>query len=257
MGARPQNTRTENNITGFKRSGFLITFELHSENIWRYEFYYTLVCLHLQAIAADGTCFQKTGIGHLWIMVKANTAPRGFREKTFSMEEYIMKKFVFVLLAVLLVSLPVLGQSDELRNLTDTQLRSLFESVKAEITRRGLDAVEMTLQEGKYIIGRDIPAGSYRITCLSTEGESLNNMYNSLGSAYDNLDSSSGTNWGSLFGALGGMMQELSELEVEILGSYGDVLNRVTLKKDASADITLSEGTALQISEGTAKLISK
>ena len=168
-----------------------------------------------------------------------------------------MKKFVFVLLAVLLVSLPVLGQSDELRNLTDAQLRSLYESVKSEISRRGLDAVEMTLQEGKYIIGKDIPAGSYRITCISTEGESLNNMYNSLGSAYDNLDSSSGTNWGSLFGALGGMMQELSELEVEILGSYGDVLNRVTLKKDASADITLSEGTALQISEGTAKLISK
>ena len=48
-----------------------------------------------------------------------------------------------------------------------------------------------------------------------------------------------------------------SELEIEILGDYGDVLKRVTLKKDASADIVLSEGTALQISEGTAKLTSK
>ena len=168
-----------------------------------------------------------------------------------------MKKFVFVLLAVLIVALPVLGQTDEIRSLSDAQLQSLYESVKAEMSRRGLDAVEMTLQAGKYIIGKDIPAGTYQITCLSTEGEALNNMYNSLGSAYDSLDSSSGTNWGNLFGALGGMMESISEMEIEILGDYGDVLKKVTLKKDASTDITLSEGTALQISEGSAKLISK
>ena len=168
-----------------------------------------------------------------------------------------MKKFVFVLLMILLVSLPVLGQADEVRNLTDAQLRSLYESIKAEMTRRGLDSVEMTLREGKYIIGKDIPAGSYTITCLSTEGEDLNNMYNSLGSAYNSLDSNRGTDWGSLFGALGGMMEDISELEIEILGDYGDVLKRVTLKKDASVDLSLNEDTALQISEGTAKISSR
>ncbi len=167
-----------------------------------------------------------------------------------------MKKFVFVLLVLLIAALPALGQDEQLRNLSDAQLQSLFESVKAEISRRGLNAVEMTLQEGKYIIGRDIPAGSYTITCLSTEGESLNNVYSSLGSAYDSMDNS-GTSWGNLFGALGSMMEEISELEIEILGDYGDVLKKVSLKKDASADITLNEGTALQISEGTAKLISR
>ena len=82
-------------------------------------------------------------------------------------------------------------------------------------------------------------------------------MYSSLGSAYDSMDSSSGTNWGSLFGALGGMMEEISELEIEILGDYGDVLKKVTLKKDASTDLVLNEGTALKITEGTAKLVSK
>ena len=167
-----------------------------------------------------------------------------------------MKKLVLTFVLLLLAVMPVLGQADEVRNLTDSQLRSLYETVKAEMSRRGLDEVEMTLQEGKYIIGKDIPAGNYRITCLSTDGESLNNMYSSLGSAYDSLDSSSGTSWSSLFGALGGMMEEISELEIDILGDYGDVLKHFTLKKDASADITLSEGTALQISEGTAKLIS-
>ena len=168
-----------------------------------------------------------------------------------------MKKILLVLFALLIVSLPVLGQTNELMNLSDTQLQSLYESVKAEIARRGLGVSERTLHEGKYVIGRDIPAGNYTITCVSTEGESLNNLYNSLGSAYDSLDSSSETSWGNLFGALGGMMEEISELEIEILGDYGDVLKRVTLKKDGSADLTLSEGTALQISEGTAKLVSK
>ena len=168
-----------------------------------------------------------------------------------------MKKLVFVLLAVLIIALPVLGQTDEIRGLSDAQLQSLYESVKAEMARRGLDAAEITLQKGKYIIGKDIPAGTYQIVCLSTEGEALNNIYSSLGSAYDSLDSSSETNWSSLFGALGGMMESISEMEVEILGDYGDVLKKVTLKKDAWTDITLSEGTALQISEGTAKLISR
>lgn len=167
-----------------------------------------------------------------------------------------MKKYLILLFVMLFTVIPVMGQTDEVRNLSDAQLRSLYETVKVEMTRRGLDSIEMTLQEGKYIIGKGIPAGSYTITCLSTEGESLNNMYSSLGSAYDSMDSSV-TSWSNLFGALGGMMEEISELEVEVLGDYGDVLKKVTLKKDASVDITLNEGTALQISEGTAKLITK
>ncbi len=89
------------------------------------------------------------------------------------------------------------------------------------------------------------------------EIKSFQYMYSSLGSAYSSLDSNSGTDWSSLFGALGGMMEDISELEIEILGDFGDVLKRINLKKDASVDLTLSEGTALQISEGTAKLISR
>ncbi len=166
-----------------------------------------------------------------------------------------MKKIVFILFLMLLAVLPVQGQTDQVRNLSDAQLQSLYETVKAEMSRRGLDKVEMTLREGKYIIGKDIPAGSYTITCLSTDGEDINNVYGSLGSAYDSM--LGGDSWSNLFGALGNMMEEVSELEVEILGDYGDVLRRVTLKKDASADLTLNEGTALKISEGSAKLVTR
>ena len=168
-----------------------------------------------------------------------------------------MKKYLLVALVLLFAVMPVLGQNDEVRQLTDAQLKSLYEAVKAEMSRRGLDEVDMTLAEGRYIIGKDIPAGNYTITCLSTEGESIGGVYDSLGSAYDSLTGSSNNSWSSLFGALGNMMEEVSELEIEILGDYGDVLKKVTLKKDASTDITLSEGTALKISEGSARIISK
>ena len=168
-----------------------------------------------------------------------------------------MKKFLFALLALLVLAMPVMAQNIDISTLPDADLQYLYELIKTEMSRRGLDSVEVTLGEGKYIVGRDIPAGNYTIVCLSTEGESLSGMYNSLGSAYDSLSGDGSTAWGDLFGALGNMMNTLSELEVSVLGDYGDVLRKVTLKKDASVDLTLSAGTALQISEGTAKLIMK
>ena len=168
------------------------------------------------------------------------------------------KRWIVLIVSVLLlaISMPIFAQQSEVINLSDAQLKELYEIVKEEMTRRGLDAVEISLAEGRYIIGKDIPAGSYTITCISTEGESIGGAYDSLGSAVDSL-SGTGDAWANLFGALGGLMEEVSELRVEILGDYGDVLKSVTLKKDASADITLQEGTALKISDGSAKLISK
>ena len=50
------------------------------------------------------------------------------------------------------------------------------------------------------------------------------------------------------------MMEEISELEIEILGDYGDVLKKAMLKKDASVVLTLSEESLLQISEGIANI---
>ena len=167
------------------------------------------------------------------------------------------KTILFVILAILILSLPSFAQESEVKNLSDEQLKALYEVIKAEMTLRGLDKVELTLAEGKYIIGRDIPAGDYTITCTGTDGESMGSAYGSLGSAYDSLTGNDNNAWANLFGALGGLMETVSELKVEILGDYGDVLKTVTLKKDASVDITLQEGTALQISEGSAKIISK
>ena len=118
------------------------------------------------------------------------------------------------------------------------------------------EKISKTLRDGKYIIGKDIPAGKYLITCLETEGERIGGAYSSLGSAYDALDDSSDGNWSSLFSSLGNMMGDLSEMEVEILGDYGDVLRSVSMKAGDTVELKLEEKTALQISEGSCTIES-
>ena len=109
-----------------------------------------------------------------------------------------------------------------------------------------------TLREGKYIIGEDIAPGTYTLTCTATAGEQMKDAYGSLGSAFDALDGDGG--YGALFGALGGMMEDVIDLTVEILGDYGDVLKRYDMKAGDSLKITLQAKTALKITDGSCTL---
>ena len=109
-----------------------------------------------------------------------------------------------------------------------------------------------TLREGKYIVGEDIEAGAYTLTCTATAGEQMKDAYGSLGSAFDALDGNGG--YGSLFGALGGMMEDVIDMTVEIVGDYGDVLKRYDMKAGDSIKITLKARTALKITDGSCTL---
>ena len=134
-------------------------------------------------------CIRKTGTGNGSRIFTHKYAESIVLQRLISiiLWRYTMRKFIFVVFVLLFAVLPVMGQADQVRNLSDADLRTLYEIVKSEMSRRGLDAVEMTLSEGKYIIGKDIPAGTYTITCLSTKGEELSGVYDSLGSAYDSM----------------------------------------------------------------------
>ena len=105
------------------------------------------------------------------------------------------------------------------------------------------------LREGKYIIGEDIEAGTYTLTCIATAGEQMNDTYGSLGSAFDAIEG--GNEFGSLFGMLGGMAEDYVDMTVEIIGDYGDVLKTNTMKAGDTMSITLKEETALQITDGS------
>ena len=106
------------------------------------------------------------------------------------------------------------------------------------------------LREGKYIIGEDIAPGAYTLTCTATAGEQMNDAYGSLGGALDALDGG-GNEFGALFGMLGGMAEDVIDMTVEIVGDYGDVLKRYDMKAGDSLPITLKEGTALKITDGS------
>lgn len=112
---------------------------------------------------------------------------------------------------------------------------------------------DRVLREGKYIIGEDIPAGTYTLTCTATAGEEMNDAYGSLGSAFDALGGN-GNEYASLFGMLGGMAENYMDMTVEILGDYGDVLRSYSLKSGDSMSIALKEQTALQITDGSCTL---
>ena len=105
------------------------------------------------------------------------------------------------------------------------------------------------LREGKYIIGEDIEAGTYTLTCIATAGEQMNDTYGSLGSAFDAIEG--GNEFGSLFGMLGDMAEDYVDMTVEIIGDYGDVLKTYSMKTGDTMSITLKEETALQITDGS------
>ena len=46
-------------------------------------------------------------------------------------------------------------------------------------------------------------------------------------------------------------------MTVEILGDYGDVLNTWTLKAGENLRITLNEGTALSIKDGSCQMVAE
>ena len=80
------------------------------------------------------------------------------------------------------------------------------------------------------------------------------NRLNRRNSTYGCLYSSLGELYGGSDSPLGDMMGDLINAEVQILGDYGTVLKSWELKAGDSIKITLSEKTALQISEGTCVL---
>ena len=106
-----------------------------------------------------------------------------------------------------------------------------------------------TLRSGKYIIGEDIRAGQYTLTCIETEGEHMKDAYGALGDMLDAMDGGEG--YGSMFNAFGGMFETYGGMTVEIVGDYGDVLKPCTVKTGDVVRVTLREGTALRISDGS------
>lgn len=167
-----------------------------------------------------------------------------------------MKKIVSLLLVMLLLACSAAyAESIDVAGMPDDELIALYESVKAEMQERGIShSSSKTLIEGKYIVGEDIEPGDYIITCTQSIGDDLQDAYSGLGDMYDSLPDTEGV--GNVFDAFGSMMGGIGAT-VEILGDYGDVISTTMLKTGESVDISLKEGTALNITDGTFTLEQK
>ena len=166
-----------------------------------------------------------------------------------------MKKLLSTLLALslalALLSSAAFADSGAFSTYSDAELRQIYDAVRQEMLNRGLKlSQELTLREGKYIVWQDIEPGPYTIKCTQTSGETYGGLYSSLGDLYGGADSA----LGGLIGSLGGMMSDIINAEVKIIGDYGTVLKSFELKAGESARITLEKNTAVQISEGTCVL---
>ncbi len=166
-----------------------------------------------------------------------------------------MKKLLSVLI-ILALALALLGSTafaagaDDLSKLSDDDLKQLYEAVRQEMIARGIPlAQEVTLRDGKYVVGEDILPGTYTLKCVETFGETYGDAYSALGGA-------AGGDLGGMMGALGGLMGDMINAQVEVLGDYGAVLKSFEMKTGDTVRITLAEKTALQISDGTCLLIA-
>ena len=164
-----------------------------------------------------------------------------------------MKKLFSTLLVLCLAFclFSISASADSISDYSDDQLKQLYELVRDEMIKRGLPlAREISLREGKFIVGQDIQPGTYTLKCTETFGETYGDAYSSLGGLF-------GDELRGLMGSLGGMMSDMINAEAEIIGNYGTVLKSFELKSGDSVRITLEEGTALQLSDGAFILISE
>lgn len=75
-----------------------------------------------------------------------------------------MRKFVVLLLTIMLFAVPVLASDTiDLKSMSDKDLLKLQENVQTEIKDRGIDRGSEILM-GRYIVGTDIKPGKYEFT---------------------------------------------------------------------------------------------
>ena len=73
----------------------------------------------------------------------------------------------FFLICILLIPIAA-AESLDLSSMTDDEIVDLYDKLTNEIVTRGMEKTA-TLPAGKYIAGKDIPVGSYIITCSTDE----------------------------------------------------------------------------------------
>ena len=170
------------------------------------------------------------------------------------MKRYLFMTIVMSMCFCLLPASAAEPIKESVPGLSDEELMDLYDVIYDELVKRGIkDDTTLNFPEGKYIVGTDILPGRYLITCTSTSGDELVDLYSSLGNMLDSLDEGD-TGYGDTFESIGGAMGAMASATISILGDYGTVLKSYNMKKDETVQVTLEENSALEIKDGSCTL---
>ena len=128
----------------------------------------------------------------------------------------------------------------------------LLHGVPLESLQATTDQTEYSFGQGTFIVGQDLKAGTYDITCTSTSDE---NMSGSMSGFSDFYASQGMDDFANMFGSLGDMYGSIGGMTVKTYkanASYSD--QYLTLKSGETARIILEDGGKIEISDGTAEL---
>lgn len=178
-----------------------------------------------------------------------------------------MKKLLVIvmIICILMASNAIAETTNQYAQIPDEVLTILYNEVMAEMKNRGLlesdsesnnilrtKVEDIVLHEGKYIIGDDIPAGTYLITCTEAD-DSYQDYFSAMGGLAGLMDEETGNAYSSLFNALG-MLAGEPTINITIIGPYGSTEKSYKLKKNENVKISLRENTAIEISAGSCTL---
>lgn len=138
----------------------------------------------------------------------------------------------------------------EIKNVIYADL--LLHGVPLESLQATTDQTEYSFGQGTFIVGQDLKAGTYDITCTSTSDE---NMSGSMSGFSDFYASQGMDDFANMFGSLGDMYGSIGGMTVKTYkanASYSD--QYLTLKSGETARIILEDGGKIEISDGTAEL---
>ena len=132
----------------------------------------------------------------------------------------------------------------------DAVIKEVFDVLNGDNTRT-LNETEYVFGQGTYVVGKDIRAGTFDITCEATRDDTsesigyLGDLYSSMG-----MD-----DYAAMFGSLGGIAESVNYMTVDIKNEKGQTQKYLTLKPGETARITLKDGMTLELEDGNAKLI--
>ena len=111
---------------------------------------------------------------------------------------------------------------------------------------------EYSFGQGTFVVGADLKAGTYDITCKSTSDDGFDDSMSGFSDFYADQGMD---DYADMFSSISGMYDSIAGMTVETIGKDGLMDKYLTLKSGETARIILEDGMKLELSGGSADLV--